>query len=226
MPSHIPWAGWRQVIGRTWREISSDRIGLVAAGCAFWATLALFPAISMLISLYGLVFDPKTVEPQLQQLRLLLPPAAFTLIDERVRSLVSHGGTTLGLSLAVSTAFALWSASTGTKSLLSALNLDYEETEQRSFIGFQATGLLLTLCGILGVIVGLAVLLGLPAVITFLGLSAYASGLLRLGSFAVLVVFLLLAMALLYRYGPSRRAAQWHWVTPGSLLATVVWLAG
>ena len=225
-PAHIPWSGWKQVFGRTWREISSDRIGLVAAGCAFWATLALFPAISMMISLYGLVFDPQTVEPQLDQLRLLLPPAAFTLIDQRVRSLVAHGSTTLGLSLFLSTAFALWSASTGTKSLLSALNLAYEEDEQRSFIGFQVIGLLLTLCAILGVILGLAILLGLPAVISFLGLSGHVRGLVRFGSFAVLVVFLLLALSLLYRFGPSRRAARWHWVTPGSILATVLWLAG
>ncbi len=224
-PVHIPWRGWKQVIGRTWREISSDRIGLVAAGCAFWATLALFPAISMLISLYGLVFDPQTVEPQLDQLRLLLPPAAFTLIDQRVRSLVSSGGATLGLSLVISTAFALWSASTGTKALLSALNLAYEEQEQRSFLRFQLIGILLTLCAIFGVIIGIAVLVGLPAVIDFLGLSAYARELLRLGSFVVLVIFLLLALSLLYRYGPSRRAARWHWVTPGSLIATVLWLA-
>jgi membrane protein len=224
-PAHIPWSGWKQVLLRTLREISSDRIGLVAAGCAFWATLALFPAISMLISLYGLVFDPQTVEPQLGQLRLLLPPAAFTLIDERVRSLVSRGGTTLGLSLLFSTAFAFWSASTGTKSLLSALNLAYEEEERRGFLRFQAIGLALTLCAILGAILGLAILVGLPAAISFVGLSAHASGLLRFGSFAVLVMFLLLALSLLYRYGPSRRAARWHWVTPGSILATVLWLA-
>lgn len=225
-PAHIPWTGWKQVLRRTWTEISSDRIGLVASGCAFWATLALFPAITMLISLYGLAFDPQTVEPQLNQLRLLLPPAAFTLIDERVRSLVSHGTTTLGVSLVVSSAIALWSASTGTKSLLSALNLAYEEEEHRSFIRFQLTGLVLTLCAILGVIVGLATLVGLPAVISFVGLSDYTRGLLRFGSFAVLVIFLLLALSLLYRFGPSRRAARWHWVTPGSLLATVLWLAG
>jgi membrane protein len=110
----IPWRGWKLVFGRTWREISSDRVSLVAAGCAFYATLALFPAISMLVSLYGLVFDPTTVEPQLQTIRELLPPAAFTLIADRVHTLVSHGSGTLGLSLLISSALALWSASTGT----------------------------------------------------------------------------------------------------------------
>ena len=79
-PSHIPWRGWRQVIRRTYLEMISDRISLAAAGCAFYATLALFPAITMLISIYGLIFDPMTVEPQLQVLGGLLPSAAFALI--------------------------------------------------------------------------------------------------------------------------------------------------
>ena len=124
--------------------------GLVAAGCAFWATLALFPAISMLISLSGLMFDPATVEPQLRVLRGLMPPAAFDLIAERVHTLVSHGPASLGLSLLIGTVLALWSASTGTKSMLSALNLAYEEVEKRGFLRFQAIGLLMTLGAIVG----------------------------------------------------------------------------
>src|SRR5579863_5398412 len=81
-PFAIPWRDWRRVLSGAWREISSDRVSLVAAGCAFWATLALFPAISTLLSLYGLLFDPGTVEPQLGLLRPLLPPAAFALIEQ------------------------------------------------------------------------------------------------------------------------------------------------
>jgi membrane protein len=224
-PFAIPWREWRPVLGNTWREISSDRISLVAAGCAFWATLALFPAISTLVSLYGLLFDPQTVEPQLAQLRPLLPPAAFALIEQRVQTLVSHGGTTLGLSLLVSSVLAFWSASTGTKSMLSALNLAYEAKEGRSYLRFQATGLLLTLCAIVGAVLGLAILLFLPAVISFVGLSAHVQGLVGLAGHAVLVGFVLLSVALLYRFGPNRPGASWRWITPGSLLATVLWLA-
>ena len=224
-PAAIPLRGWRQVLLRTWREISSDRISLVAAGCAFWSTLALFPAISMLISLYGLAFDPATVEPQLQILHGLLPPAAFALIAERVHTLVSHGRGALGLSLLVSSALALWSAATGTKSMLSALNLAYEEQERRSFLRFQAIGLLMTLGTIVGGILALALLVFLPVVIGFLGLAAHTQGLLQLGSFAVVVVFVALSLSVLYRWGPSRETARWHWITPGSALATVLWLA-
>jgi membrane protein len=223
-PSRIPLRGWRQVIRRTYLEIISDRISLAAAGCAFYATLALFPAITMLISVYGLVFDPATVEPQLQGIREFLPPAAFTLIAERVHTLVSQERATLGFSLLVSTTLALWSSSTGTKSLLSALNMAYEEQEHRGFFEFQATGLIMTLCGILGAALALAILVFLPVVINFVGLDAYSTVSLRVLSLILLIGFVSVAISMLYHFGPSRRSATWKWITSGSAVATVLWL--
>lgn len=223
-PSDIPWRGWRQVIRRTYLEIISDRISLVAAGCAFYATLALFPAITMLISVYGLVFDPTTVEPQLQVVRELLPPAAFSLIAERVHTLVSQEKASLGFSLLISTVIALWSSATGTKSMLSALNMAYEERESRSFLRFQATGLIMTVCGILGAVLALIILVFLPVAIEFVGLDAYSKAVVRAASGVMLIVFVMTSLSLLYHFGPSRRSAKWHWVTPGSFIATVLWL--
>jgi membrane protein len=223
-PSDIPWRGWRQVIRRTYLEIISDRISLVAAGCAFYATLALFPAITMLIAIYGLMFDPTTVEPQLQVVRELLPPAAFSLIADRVHTLVSQEKATLGVSLLISTVIALWSSATGTKAMLSALNMAYEEQERRSFLRFQATGLVMTLCSILGAVLALAILVFLPVAIEFVGLDAYAKALLRIASFSILIIFVSTSLALLYHFGPSRQSAKWHWITPGSSIATLLWL--
>ena len=223
-PVQIPWRGWRAVLRRVFREIISDSISLVAAGCAFYATLALFPAISMLVSIYGLVFDPKSVEPQLRVLAGILPPAAFQLIYDRVNTLVSQPAHTLGLGLLVSALVAFWSSATGTKSMLSALNVAYEETEKRSFVRFQLTALFITLATILAAVAGLAILLGLPAVFSFVGISEDAKGLIRVLSFALMVAFVLVGLSLLYRYGPSRTPAAWRWVTPGSLLATALWL--
>lgn len=224
-PLPVPWHGWSRAIRRAGRSIVSDRVGLFAAGCAFWATLALFPAIGTLVSLYGLLFDVQTVEPQLALLRGVLPPAAYALIHDRVHVLVSHGSTNLGVSLLVSTAIAFWSASTGTKSMLAALNLAYEAREARGLLAFQATGLVLTFGGILAALLGLVLLVGLPPLIDFVGLSAYEGGLAQTGAVLLLVLLLQISLAMLYRFGPSRRPARWQWVTPGSLLATVLWLA-
>ena len=219
-PADIPWSGWKRVIKRTAREVITDRISLCAAGCAFYATLALFPAISMLVSLYGLVFDPQTVGPQLAVLRDLLPPSAYQLIADRVQMLVSKPPGTLTFSLLVSICIALWSSATGTKSILGALNLAYEERETRSFLRFQLTALGMTLGGIVAAVIGLASLVVLPAFIAFFGISTYGAIIARIGSLGALVVFVLLALSLLYRFGPSRRAAGWHWITPGSAVAT------
>jgi len=224
-PAQIPWLGWKSVLRRTFIEMLTDRISLVAAGCAFYGTLALFPAISMLISIYGMVFDPVTVEPQLEVLRGLLPGPAYTLIEERIHLLVSRGPGSLGLSLLFSTAITLWSSATGVKSILTALNIAYEEKERRSILQFQVVSFTITLIGIFGTVVGLGLLVGLPAALTWLGFASHQKALIRLASFALLVVALMTGLSLLYRYGPCRQRPRWHWVTPGSLVATVLWVA-
>jgi membrane protein len=224
-PLGIPWAGWRRVIIRTAKEVITDRISLCAAGCAFYATLALFPAISMLVSIYGLVFDPSTVGKQLDVLHDVLPSSAYQLIADRVQVLVSKPAGTLTFSLAVSLFIALWSASTGTKSILGALNLAYEEREQRGFVTFQLTAIGMTLGAVLAAVTGLGALVLVPVVLNVIpGVSAYGAAIARIVSLAALVIFVLMALSLLYRFGPSRRSPSWHWVTPGSAVATLLWL--
>lgn len=223
-PIQIPWKGWKAVLVRTARQMVSDRASLVAAGCAFYATLALFPAISMLVFIYGLVFDPITVEPQLEWLSELLPPSAYQLITDRVHLLVSQRGGTLGIGLVISTSITLWSAAAGTKSIIAALNMAYEEPERRNFLHYNATALGMTLCGVLGVCLAIATLVAIPVAVRLLGLSAYAKTLIQVLSTVLLIAFVTVTLSLLYRFGPCRRMAKWHWVTPGSLLATVLWL--
>ncbi len=223
-PTQIPWRGWRAVIGRTLRDMISDRISLVAAGCTFYAVLAIFPMISMLISIYGLAFDPKTVEPQLALLNHLLPPDAFKLLASRVHQLVTQPSTSLGIKLAVSVVITLWSSATGTKSMLSALNMAYGEEDTRSVLRFQVIAFTMTIGAILAAVLGLAGLVALPTALNFVGLSAYSKLIIQGIGFAVLLVFVLLALSLLYRFGPSRHRARWRWITPGSVLATLLWL--
>jgi membrane protein len=215
---------WRRIAVGTLQESTTDQVSLAAAGCAFYATLSLFPAISVLISVYGLVFDVKAVEQQLQVLRDVLPAPAFTLIDDRVRELVSQPSGTLSIGLVVSVVIAFWSAATGTKSVLSALNVAYETTERRSFLRFQLVGLIMTLCAVAAATVAVAVLVLLPTVISFVGLSNYSAGLINELSILLLIALVGGTIALLYRYGPSRRRPTNQRVFPGAIVATVLWL--
>ena len=224
-PAGVSLSTWWRIMLRTMRELTTDRVSLVAAGCAFYATLALFPAMTMVISIYGLVFDPATVEPQLAQLRDLLPPSAYALIADRIHVLVTKPPATLTTSLVISVTVALWSATTGTKSVLGALNLAYDTPERRGFFRFQLTAFGMTLTAITAAAIGIALLVLLPAVSSFLGISEDAAFIGRAASLAVLVLFVLLALSLVYRFGASRPAPDWPWVAPGALVATVLWLA-
>jgi membrane protein len=206
------------------KALISQRVSLVAAGCAFYATLALFPAITMLISLYGLAFNPDTVQPQLAYLQQFMPPAAFELITERIQSLVSQPSKGLGLGLLISLLITLWSSSTGTKSVLNALTIAYRQREDRGIIRVQALALGMTLVAIIGACIAIAVLVLLPVVITFVGLGGYARVLADIGGFAAMVAFVVVSLGLLYRYGPAGKGRIFF--APGAGLATFVWLLG
>jgi membrane protein len=218
------WPTFRTVTIGALKESISDRVSLAAAGCAYYATLALFPAISMLISVYGLAFNVVSVEEQLEVLRDLLPAPAFTLIDERVHTLVTQPSGTLSMGLLVSLVLTFWSAATGTKSVLSALNVAYDTTEQRSILGFQLIALTMTLSAIAAAATAIAVLVFLPAVISFIGISMHGAEWVNWLSTIMLIVLVGGAIALLYRLGPSRRPPPNQHILSGALLATALWL--
>jgi membrane protein len=222
--TRFAWHKCRTVVVGTLRESVSDRVSLAAAGCAYYATLALFPAISMLVSVYGLAFDVQSVEPQLRVLQDLLPGPAFALIDDRVHQLVTQPSGTLSIGLIVSFVLTFWSAATGTKSILSALNIAYDTTEQRGILGFQLIAFAMTLCAIAAAAIAIAVLVFLPAVISFVGLSDHGAGLINAVSTLLLIVLVGGAIALLYRYGPSRRLPPNQHIFAGAILATALWL--
>jgi membrane protein len=216
---------WQHAVRSGVRRLLSAQMSLVAAGCAFYATLALFPAISMLVFLYGLVFDPVTVEPQLRHLRQLVPPSVFALVDARVLDLVRRPRSDLSIGLAVSTAIAAWSATTGTKAMLSALNVAFGETERRGIITFQLTAMVMTLGAILIGAGTIAALVVVPAVLSFIAPDDGQAVAIRVCGALVLMAAVLLSIGMLYRFGPSRHRVNLHWITPGALVATVLWIA-
>jgi len=214
----------KRALIRAGQATASQRVSLVAAGCAFYATLALFPTITMLISLYGLVFNPDTVQPQLRYLEQFMPPAAFSLISDRIQSLVAEPARGLGLGFIISLLISLWSASTGTKSVLNALTLAYDEVDSRGIIEFQLVSLGMTLIAVLGAALAISILVFIPIAVAFIGLSNYGAFLVAMLSFVAMVGFVVTALGLLYRYGPAGTGRVFF--APGAALATFVWLLG
>ncbi|WP_279482845.1 YihY/virulence factor BrkB family protein [Aureimonas sp. SK2] len=222
-PGQIPAKGWKDVLWRTVQEFSADRLMLVAAGMTFYVLLALFPAVTATVSIYGLFTDASNFGDQMQVLSGFLPGGAMDIISEQMGRVASKEETKLGLGLAFGLGLALWSANAAMKTLFDALNIVYEEEEKRGFIRLTLVSLFFTLCAIVFLIVALAAVVVLPIALNFVGLGGIESWLLVL-RWPLLLVVVAGGLSVVYRYGPSRRRARWRWITPGAGLAAVLWV--
>jgi membrane protein len=223
-PHHIPVKGWWQVAQRVWIESSRDNLSVVAAGCAFYALFAIFPALTALISLYGLTADATTVEQQFGILSSVLPSEAYNMVVEQIRRIAQSSNEALGWGLLVSVAIALWSVGNLTQAMFAALNIAYEEPERRSLLRYYLSAFMFAVVGLLGGVLALLAVFYVPILFAVTGYSEVFELLVRIARWPILAVVVLLLLALVYRYGPCRRSAKWRWVSVGSLIATFVWL--
>ena len=207
-PLDIPVRGWWQVAERVLSESSRDNLSVVAAGCAFYALFAIFPALSALISLYGLVADPANIEQSFGMLGYVLPQQAYDIVIEQIRRVAQTPGQTLGWSLLLGLGLALWSANSLAQALFAALNIAYEEPERRSLFQFYLSAFTFTLLGILGGLVMLMAIVYVPILFAFVGFSTEFEALVRLGRWPLLALLVLFLLALLYRFGPCPRERQ------------------
>ena len=223
-PSEIPAKGWKDIGLRVFHDISENNIVSVAAGVTFYVLLAIFPAVAALVSCYGLFADVATINDHLQSLQGIVPSGALEIIGDQVKRITQKGDTTLGFAFFTGIVLSLWSANGGMKAVFSALNVVYEERERRNFVWLNLRSLAFTAGALLFVVLALVGIVVVPAVIGIMGLSteAWYIALLR---WPVLLLAVLGGLALLYRYGPSRDAPRWRWVTWGSTFAGIAWLA-
>jgi membrane protein len=224
LPYQIPLKGWRQVAQRVWTESSRDNLSVIAAGCAFYALFGIFPALTALISLYGLTADPGAVEQQFDILSAILPSQAYEVVSEQIHRIAQTSNRTLGWSLFLSIVIALWSANNGTQAMFAALNIAYEEPERRSLLRFYLSAFAFTIIGILGGLLMLFALVYVPLLFAKTGYSSVFASAVRIARWPVLALVVLCLLALVYRYGPCRQNAKWRWVSVGSLFATFVWM--
>ena len=224
-PEQIPARGWKDILWRVLWSISEDRVLSTSGGVAFFALLAVFPAVAALVSLYGLFADASTIGKHLSLLSGFLPDGVIRLIDEQITLISSQANEKLGTAFVVGVLVALWSANSGVAALFDALNVVYDEKEKRSFLRFFGTTFLFTLCGIVFVSLAIAGVVVLPVVLKFIGLTTTTERLLAILRWPLLLITIVVSLAFIYRYGPSRRDPQWRWVTWGSIVAAVLWIA-
>ena len=211
---------------RTYACIGNDRLLAVAAGVVFYGLLALFPAITALVSLYGLFAKASTISQHLSLVSGVLPAGGIEIIQEQINRLTAKGDAKLSIAFAASLGFALWSANVGMKAVIDALNVTYAEKEKRGFIKLNLISLALTGGAILALLVVLGAIVVLPLVLSYIGLGGWTETLLRFLRWPLLLCLVIFGLAVLYRFGPSRESPRWEWLTPGSVFAAVGWLVG
>jgi membrane protein len=223
-PAQIPPKGWWNVLKRTAAGFADDRVMTEAAGVTFYVLLALFPALAAFISIYDLFNNPSSLSGQLNGLGGILPGGGIDVIKDQITTLTAEGHKALGFASIVGLAISLWSANSGVKSLFDALNTIYHEREKRSFLWRTLISFGFTL-GITGfVIIALFAVVAMPIVLNFIGLGSVSKLMFNILRWPFMLIVIMIGLALLYRYGPSRNLARWQWVSWGSAIAAVSWI--
>jgi membrane protein len=224
-----PWllfrADWGSVLWRVYQKKSDNRLLAVAAGVVFYGLLAVFPAITAFVSLYGLMADPSTIHERLSLATGVLPQGALNILNEQLTRLTSHRTSALSLGFIGGLVIALWSANAGAKAVMDALNVAYGETEKRSFVRLNLVALAFTLGTIFALMLALGAVVVAPIVLSQLGLSSMNETLIALARWPILLGLVVLGLTVLYRFGPSLTDPHWTWLFPGNVIAAVSWLA-
>ncbi|MEJ2459558.1 MAG: YihY/virulence factor BrkB family protein [Novosphingobium sp.] len=226
-PWTMPWPAWRRVFKRVWVMTGFHELGLLAAGLAFYTFLALTPLIAATVMIYGLIGDVDTVGRQMEKLAGVLPPEAANLLEVQLIRIVSTSSGVTGLALAIALFFAIFGGMRAANGIISALNIINDEHETRGTVALSLRAATLTLAAILialtGVVSGGA--FAWLQVQTSIYLGGSTQALFKALAWGVSICLGTAGFALIMRYGPDRRPAKWRWLTPGSVLATLLWIA-
>ncbi|MBM9606058.1 YihY/virulence factor BrkB family protein [Desulfopila inferna] len=224
-PGNIPWQGWKDILLRTKEDLGKDNLSIVAAGVAFYALLAIFPAIGAMVAIYGLVSNPGEVQQQVSTLSGILPQEGMKILQNQLERVAEGAGGGVSFGALIGILFSLGSATKGMKAFITGLNIVYGEEESRGFIALNVLALLLTFGAIIFVLISLGFIVVFPILLKYIGLSGMAGTLTSILRWPLLAFFVIMGLGLLYRYAPHRNQAQFKWINWGAIIATLLWIA-
>ena len=222
-PHEVPARGWKSILKRTKDDIRHDHLTTVSGGVGLFFLLGLIPALAALISIYGLVSNPAQIEQQFASFRHVVPGDVFNLLDSQMKSIASSHkaagwGAVIGILIAV------WGGTKCATALMDGLNITYHEDEKRGFFRLNLTALLLTVAGLISLCILIGILGSVSAVVRHFQLDHTWREILMALRWPVLFVFFMFALAVLYRYAPSRTEPKWRWVSWGAFVGAALWL--
>jgi membrane protein len=212
----------RRVLQEIRIEVRRDNIVLVAAGVAFYAVLAVIPALVIALSLYGLFTDLDEAERQIEAVLEVLPGSASQIIETQMRSIARTSPASLSISFGVSLVAFAWTVSNATRAIVRGVKIAYDQEDDQSLLERRDVALGATAAAIVSMLVALAVVAAVPI---WLQRFDPTHAIVTFGNFRWILVgamFALLA-GLLYRYAPPQRPRGWVRLLPGMLAATAIW---
>jgi len=216
--------GWWTIMTCTWQRIFRDNLSALAAAAAFYALLSIFPTLTALVSLYGLVADPAMAERQVAAMQGVLPPEALKLVAAWLQALVQGPTERFGIGLLISVVLASWSVWSATVMLMNAINICYGDEERRSFVRFNLEALALGAGLVLLGVAALTLLAAMPVLLGSLPAPGALHAMISLVRWPILAALVIAALAVVYRYGRARAPRKWQWFSWGAAIATVLWL--
>jgi membrane protein len=205
--------------------VRDNNASIVAAGVAFYAFLAVVPALIAVVAIYGLIANPADVKDQITSFTDALPRDAQRLLSNQLSSITRKAGGGTGIAAAIAIGGALWSASSGIAALNTGLTVVNHENETRGMLKRRVLALTLTIFAVVGIVLMLALVMALPSALDTVGVSGIGSTALELARWPLLAGVLLVGLAVIFRFGPQRRRPRWRWVSPGAIVAVIVGLA-
>ena len=223
-PMEIPIRGWWDISKRVYHNLSQDNLSFVAAGVAFYALLAIFPALAAIVSVYAYFASPTDIHDQLDKVIAILPASSRDIILLQVSDITQQSNKVLSASAIGTLLLTIWSSSKGCQALITACNITYHQRNKRQFLMALVVRFLFSLGAIVVALVALLIIGVLPIVLNLVGLTELIDLMIQLITWPLLAIIFNLALAFLYRYAPHRTPAKWRWITPGSMLATLMWI--
>lgn len=223
-PLSIPAKGWMDILWRVYEKIGDNRIGLIAAGIAFYGLLALFPSITAAVAIVGAVFNASLLLDSSGWLLAALPEEASVLITDQIEEVATADDATLGIAAVVAVVLAFWSASKGVGSFIEGMNVIYDEDEERGFVRLKVVTIILTVAMITGLALSVVVVAAIPTMMEVFGESNLWQDIAMLVRWPIMFVLGAGGIAILYRFAPSRDDAEWKWLTPGAVIACLLWV--
>jgi membrane protein len=224
-PAEMPARAWKDILARTYKRTWDDNVALVSAGVAFYGFFALLSLLGLIVLAYGVFADPVTVIEQMRTLTAILPADVVALIGNQLLTAIHSSQQTKGFGILLAVVVAIYGGTNGAASILTALNIAYEEKEKRSLLRFYLLAITITLVALLVALAAIAATSALAYLQRFMPhLPPIALVAFKAIGYLLLALLVAGVAATLYRFGPSREDAKWEWITPGSAFAAITWI--